>query len=71
MKYEYSPEVDILLIRLQKGKLDHGEQHGNVIFHYSKEGKLLELEILDASQETAQMIHTIMKSKQSVAADSN
>ncbi len=53
------------------GKPDHGEQHKNVITHYSKEGKIVELEILDASKETAHMIQAIMKSKQSLLADSD
>ena len=71
MKYEYSPDADVLVIRLRKGKLDHGEQHENVITHFSKDGKIVEIEILDASKEAAHMIHAIMKAKQSVAADSN
>ncbi len=71
MKYNYSPEVDILIIRVSRGKLDHGEQKGNVITHYSKKGKIVELEILDASKETAHMIQAIMKTKHSAAADSD
>ncbi len=68
MRYEYDAESDVLLIRLGDAKIDHGEQHGNVITHYSKDGKIIELEILDASKETANMIRAIMRSK-SVAAD--
>ncbi len=71
MEYEYDPEADILLIRLGNGKPDYGEQKDNVITHYTKEGKIVQLEILDASKETAHMILSIMKSKHALAADSN
>jgi uncharacterized protein YuzE len=70
MKYEYNPHTDVLIIQMKKGKPDHGEQVGNVITHYSKDGTVVELEILDASREAANMITAIMKSKQSAAADS-
>lgn len=71
MNYDYDAESDILMIRISDEAPDHGEQKGNVITHYSKNGKIVELEILDASKETAHMILSIMKSKQSMAADSN
>ena len=71
MKYRYKPETDALYIRIAEGKLDHAEQRGNIVLHYSKEDKLLELEILDASKETATLIQSMLKAKQSVAADSN
>ncbi len=71
MKYDYDSIDDILIIRIDTGKLHHGVQKGNVISHYSKEGKLLQLEILDASKEAVHMIHSILKSKQSIAADSD
>lgn len=49
MKYEYYPETDILIIKLSKGKPDF-EQKENIITHYSKQGKPIEIEILDASK---------------------
>jgi uncharacterized protein YuzE len=70
MKYEYDASADILLIRISNERPDHGEQKGNVITHYSKKGEVVELEILDATKETANMITAIMKSKQPVVADS-
>lgn len=70
MKYEYDADADILLIRLTDEKPDHGEQKGNVITHYSKNGEVVELEILEATKETAHLITSIMKAKQSIAADS-
>ena len=63
MKYEYDAESDVLTIRLSKGKLDFGEQEGNVITHFDKEYKPVEIEILDASKEAVEMIRTILKAK--------
>ena len=71
MNYDYDAESDILMIRISDEAPDYGEQKGNVITHYSKKGKIVELEILDASKETARMILSIMKSKQAIAADSD
>lgn len=71
MKYEYSPDADVLVIRFRKGKIDHSEQADNIITHFSKDGQILEVELLDASKETVHMLQTIMKAKQTVAADSD
>jgi uncharacterized protein YuzE len=62
MKYEYDREGDILLIKLREGKLEFGEQEGNIITHYDREYKPMEIEILDASKTTLKMLETIFKS---------
>ena len=50
MKYKYDRESDILLITLSKEKPDFAEQSHNVITHYNKDGKPIEIEILGASE---------------------
>lgn len=45
---KYDVEVDILTLKLSKKKPDFGEQSGNLITHYDKSGKLIEIEMLDA-----------------------
>ncbi len=50
MKYEYDPEVDVMFIKIRQGKPDYGEQAGNIITHFDKQHKLIEIEILDASK---------------------
>lgn len=50
MEYKYDNKTDILLIKLSKEKPDFGEQKENIITHYNKEGKPIEIEILDASK---------------------
>ena len=66
MKYEYDPETDILLIKLSKGKPDFGEQKENIITHYNKRGKPMEIEILDASKTAVKIVETIVQSKRAM-----
>ena len=50
MKYKYDRESDVLLITLSKEKPDFAEQAHNVITHYNRDGKPIEIEILGASE---------------------
>jgi uncharacterized protein YuzE len=51
MQIKYSPDADVLLLKLREGKpvdsVDIGE---GLIAHYAEDGKVLEIEILDASK---------------------
>jgi len=49
MKVKYSPEVDILMYEVSKAAIDHTEEVGDIIVHYSKRRKPVLLEILNAS----------------------
>lgn len=62
-KVKYSPDADALTITLNEKKLDYGEEvTPNIILHYSKEGELAEIEILNASQLLLKkMIKTLIK----------
>jgi len=66
MKYAYDPETDILLIKLSKAKPDFGEQKENIITHYSRQGKPIEIEILDASKTAVKIVETIVQSKRAL-----
>lgn len=51
MQIRYSPESDILLIRLKEGKVvDSKDIAECIIVHYSSKKVPLEIEILDASK---------------------
>lgn len=63
MEYKYDPETDILLIKLSKEKPDFGEQKENIITHYNKQGKPIEIEILDASKTTIKIVETVLQGK--------
>lgn len=67
MKLDCDAETDVLTMKLRPGKPDFGEQEGNVITHYSKDYKPVEIEILDASSTTEKMVHAILSQKKSTA----
>jgi len=52
MKISYDPEVDALDIEFQKGKYDISEELvEGIIVDYTKDGKIISIEILDASKK--------------------
>lgn len=51
MQLKYSPVTDALIIRLREGTpADSVDLAEGIIAHYSKDEKILEIEILDASR---------------------
>jgi len=51
MQIKYSPDADILMVKLGTGiPVDSIDVAEGLIAHYSPDKKLLEIEILDASQ---------------------
>ena len=51
MQIKYSPDADALIIRLREGTpVDSVDLAEGIIAHYSKDKKILEIEILDASK---------------------
>ena len=51
MQIRYSPDSDILLIKLKDGKIsDSKDIAEHIIVHYSLKNEPLEIEILDASK---------------------
>ena len=60
MRYKYDPDADVLLITLSREKPDFAEQSQNVITHYNKEGKPIEIEILDASEAALDILGAVL-----------
>lgn len=51
MQIKYSPDADVLLLKLREGKpVDSADVGEGLIAHYAEDGKVLEIEILDASK---------------------
>lgn len=46
-KISYSQDVDALLIELSPDAIAYAEDEGQVILHYSENGKLVLVEVLD------------------------
>jgi len=49
MKINYDRKEDILMIETGPGKIDYAEEMGPLIVHFTKNGRPVLLEILDAS----------------------
>lgn len=49
-KIKYSKDVDALLIELSEAPIDHAEESGPFIVHFSKDGEPVLLEILNAKE---------------------
>lgn len=49
MKFNYNRKEDILIIELNKKRIDYAEQSGSIIVHFSPQREAVLLEILNAS----------------------
>lgn len=67
MKYKYDRESDVLLITLSEEKPDFAEQSQNVITHYSRDGRPIEIEILDASEMARGVVKALRPKKRAAA----
>jgi len=63
MHVTYNRKEDILVLELSPGVVDHAEESGPLIAHFSAEGKLVLLEILEASEFLAQLSKTTMRAE--------
>jgi len=51
MQIKYSPDADVLLVKLREEKLvDSVDVGEGLIAHYAEDGSVLEIEILDAAK---------------------
>lgn len=62
MKMSYDRAEDILMIEtVPEGAIDHAEHTGPFIAHFSEEGQLVLLEILDASEFLSSLIKVAVR----------
>lgn len=68
MKVSYDREADILLIdQGERGDIiDYAEEAGSIIIHFTKEGKPVLIEILDASELLTAVIKSLTKAQEPV-----
>jgi uncharacterized protein YuzE len=62
-KIKYSADEDILLYEVSTEPIDYAEESGPVIVHFSKEGKPVFLEIMNASEFLAETAKARAKAK--------
>jgi hypothetical protein len=55
MKIKYHRQDDILILELSKAPVDHAEEAGPIIAHFSPDDELVLLEILDAKDFLARL----------------
>jgi len=63
MKARYNRKEDILILELSKASIDHAEEAGPIIAHFSADDKLVLLEILEASDFLAHLTKATMKAE--------
>lgn len=65
MKLSYDREEDILMIEtMRKGTIDHAEHTEPFIAHFSEDGQLLLLEILNASEFLSSLIKATLRGEE-------
>ncbi len=63
-KMDYSPDVDALLIEFSDKNIDHAEDMGQFIVHFSEDGELVLLEILDARDFFLEALSNFVKKRE-------
>lgn len=63
MRISYDRDSDILMIEISDEDIDYAEEAGPMIIHFSKDGKPVLIEILDASEFLAEITKISMKAK--------
>lgn len=65
MKVRYDRNEDILLIEVMpEGTIDHAEQTNSVIAHFTADGRLVLLEILEASRFLTQVFQVALRGEE-------
>ena len=68
MEISYDPEVNVLNIQLQKGNYEKSrELDDRIIIDYSTDGKIMNIEILDATKRISTKTIESMKKRKSIA----
>lgn len=63
-RIRYSKDVDALIIEFSNKRIDHAEESGPFIVHFSKDGEPVLLEILDASEFLLHSLSSLVKEKE-------
>lgn len=69
MKISYDRKSDIMMLEISAEPIDHAEEIGPIIVHFTKEKKPVLLEILDASEFLTQATRITLKSQREELVD--
>ncbi|KXB07187.1 hypothetical protein AKJ52_00740 [candidate division MSBL1 archaeon SCGC-AAA382C18] len=68
MEISYDPEVNALNIQLQKGNYEESKEFDDgIIIDYSTDGKIMNIEILDATEKISTKTIENIKKQKSIA----
>ncbi len=65
-KIRYSKDVDALVIELSDKPIDHAEEEGQIIIHFSKDNEPVLIEIFDAKDFLLSSFTSLFKEKETV-----
>ncbi|RMG72268.1 MAG: DUF2283 domain-containing protein [Nitrospirae bacterium] len=65
-KIRYSKDVDALIIELSDKPIDHAEEEGQIIIHFSKDNEPVLLEIFDAKEFLLSSFTSLLEEKEAV-----
>jgi hypothetical protein len=63
MRLRYNRKEDILILELSEAAIDHAEEVGPIITHFSPDDRLVLLEILEASDFLSKLMKATMKAE--------
>jgi len=67
-KIRYDEEADVLTVVVaEKGKLSYAEEVGDIVVHFTEDGKPLFMEILKASKIVPLMVQSLAKKEVTIA----
>ncbi len=65
----YDPDADALIIILRpRGRLSYAEEEDSIVIHYDEEGKVLAIEILEASKIIPRLVEALAKRQATIPA---
>jgi len=65
MRVRYDREEDIMVVEVMpQGTIDHAEQTDSLIAHFTADGRLVLLEILDASRFLASVLQLVLRGEE-------
>jgi len=65
-KIRYSKDVDALVVELSDKPIDHAEEEGQIIIHFSKDNDPVLIEIFDAKEFLLNSFTSVFKEKETV-----
>ena len=61
-RVRYDADADVLLLIFEdEGSVDYADEAGDVVIHYGKDGKIILIEVLNASRVVSKLVEALAK----------